>query len=166
MPALAGVMAILAETERSPDLSTQAQDKVSSAICYLTERLAALRSIADPTAPRVCAFNIPRGDGGRRGPSRTLMFDVARGLARRVPLTKLAELDSEVRPFLASLMVSAVSRAGQELVIPNDLQLRKVTRDQFNNMIAEKAGETYDNYGKIGCDLMGTEATSEELAAA
>ena len=39
-----------------------------------------------------------------------LLFDVAHGLARRVPLTKLVELDGDVRPYLAALMVAALAR--------------------------------------------------------
>ena len=66
-----------------------------------------MTKLVDPSAPAVNFVDqIPRGEGGRRrGPARTLLFDVARGLARRVPLTKLVALDGDVRPFLASLMV-------------------------------------------------------------
>ena len=76
--------------------------------------------LVDPSAPAVNFVDqIPRGEGGRRrGPARTLLFDVARGLARRVPLTKLVALDGDVRPFLASLMVSALQRAKDKLVVP------------------------------------------------
>ena len=85
-------------------------------MCYLAERLAALTSLVDPSAPSVNnAFTpdvIPRGESGhRRGPSRTLLFDVARGLMHRVPLTKLVELDGDVRPYLAALMVAVLVRA-------------------------------------------------------
>ena len=98
-------------------------------MCYLAKRLAALTSLVDPSAPSVNnAFTldvIPRGESGRRrGPSRTLLFDVARGLARRVPLTKLVELDGDVRPYLAALMVAALVRAHQTLTIPDTLKLR------------------------------------------
>ena len=98
-------------------------------MCYLAERLAALTSLVDPSAPSVNnAFTpdvIPRGESRRRrGPSRTLLFDVARGLARRVPLTKLVELDGDVRPYLAALMVAALVRAHETLTIPDTLKLR------------------------------------------
>ena len=62
---------------------------------------------------------IPRGKGGKqRGLSRTLLFNVARGLARRVPLTKLVELDGDVCPYLTALMVAALARVGETLVVP------------------------------------------------
>ena len=49
---------------------------------------------------------ISRGEGGRqRGLGKTILFDVARGLARRVLLTKLVELDGDIHPYLAALMV-------------------------------------------------------------
>ena len=74
--------------------------------------------------PAVAAlFNaIPRGEGGkRRGPSRMLLFDVARRLACRVPLTKLVELDGNVRPYLAALMVAALVQVGETLVVPEGI---------------------------------------------
>ena len=66
---------------------------------------------------------IPRGESGqRRRPSHTLLFDVARGLAHRVPLTKLVELDGDVWPYLAMLMVATLVRAHEMLTIPDTLQ--------------------------------------------
>ena len=83
------------------------------------------------------------------------MFDVARGLARRVPLTKLVALDGDVRPYLASLMVAALHRAKDTLVVPEDLVIERVTREQFENMLAKEAGKTYDNYGTIAQQILG-----------
>lgn len=83
------------------------------------------------------------------------MFDVARGLARRVPLTKLVALDGDIRPYLASLMVSALHRAKDKLVVPDNLRIETVTRDAFEKMLAKDAGKTYDNYGTIAADLLG-----------
>ena len=105
------------------------RQKAAEAMCYPTKRLAALTSLVDPSAPSVNnAFTpdvIPRGESGRRrGPLRTLLFDVARGLARRVPLTTLVELDGDVRPYLAALMVAALVRAHETLTIPDTLKLR------------------------------------------
>ena len=82
----------------------------------------------DPSAPSVNnAFTpdvIPRGESGRRrGPSHTLLFDIARGLAHRVPLTKLVELDGDVQPYLAMLMVAILMWAHEMLTIPDTLKL-------------------------------------------
>ena len=52
-----------------------------------------------------------------------MLFNVARVLARRVPLTKLVALDGDVRPYLASLMVSALHQAGDKLTIPKGMHL-------------------------------------------
>ena len=93
---------------------------------------------------------IPRGDGGkRRGPSRTLLFDVACGLAHRIPLTKLVELDGEVRLYLAALMVAALARSGETLVVPEGTRISTMTREAFNNMLLKEAGHNYDNYGLV-----------------
>ena len=106
----------------------------------------------DKSTPTAAALfdAIPRGEGGkRRGPSRTLLFDVTHGLARRVPLTKLAELDGDVRPYLAALMVAALVRVGETLVVPEGTRISTMTREAFDNMLLKEAGRNYDNYGLV-----------------
>ena len=94
----------------------------------------------DSSAPSVnFAEQYPRG-GKKKGPARNMLFDVARGLARRVPLTKLVELDGDIRPYLASLMVSALHRAGDRLFVPSDMKIEKMATKAFNDMLAEKSG--------------------------
>ena len=93
---------------------------------------------------------IPRGKGGKwRGPSRTLLFNVTHGLARQVPLTKLVELDGDVRPYLTALMVAALVRAGKTLVVLEGTRISTMTREAFNNMLLKEAGHNYDNYGLV-----------------
>ncbi len=91
LPVLAAVIGILASTEDNEHLSVSDKERVGDAILFLAERINTLIRLADPSAPTVnFADALPRGEGGRRkGPVRTLLHDVARGLARRVPLTKL-----------------------------------------------------------------------------
>ena len=125
---LAAVISVLNTTATNKNAVEADRQKAAEAMCYLAERLAALTSLVDPSAPSVNnAFTpdvIPRGESGRRqGPSRTLLFDVARGLAHQVPLTKLVELDGDVRPYLAVLMVAALMRAHKTLTIPDTLKL-------------------------------------------
>ena len=106
----------------------------------------------DKSTPIVAALfdAIPRGKGGKwRGPSRTLLFDIAHGLARRVPLTKLVELDGDVRPYLTALMVAALVQVGETLVVPEGTHISTMTREAFNNMLLKEAGHNYDNYGLV-----------------
>ncbi len=58
-------------------------------------------------------------------------------------------LDGDVRPYLASLMVSALHRAGDELIVPQGLKLKHITEKEFENMLKQEAGRAYDNYGMI-----------------
>ena len=106
----------------------------------------------DKSTPIVAALfdAIPRGEGGKwRGPSRTLLFDVTRGLAHRVPLTKLVELDGDVHPYLAALMVAALAWVGKTLVVPEGTRISTMTREAFDNMLLKEAGHNYDNYGLV-----------------
>ena len=94
----------------------------------MAERLASLTSLVDSSALAVnTAQLIPTGT--KRTPARTFLQDVARGLARRVPLTKLVALDGDVHPYMAALMVSALHRAGDELIVPDSMKLRKITEE-------------------------------------
>lgn len=128
---LAAVMGVLAASEESPNSTPDDKEVLADAIQFLAERVATVTRLVDPSAPTVNMMDaIPRGEGGRRkGPARTMLFDVARGLARRIPLTKLVALDGDVRPYLASLMVSALHRANDTLVYPNDMKVEAVTRE-------------------------------------
>ena len=106
----------------------------------------------DKSAPIAAAFfnAIPKGKGGRqRGPSKTLLFDVARGLARRVPLTKLVELDGDIHPYLTAMVVAALARVGKTLVVPEGTHITMMTREAFDNMLLKDAGCNYDNYGLV-----------------
>ena len=78
-----------------------------------------------------------------------MLNDIARGLARRVPLTKLVQLDGDVRPYLASLMIAALHKAGNTLVIPDKMTIKRLTEEEFESLLKEETGKTYDNYGTI-----------------
>ena len=119
---------------------------------YLAKWLATIAALVDKSTPIAATlFNaIPRGEQGKqRGWSRTLLFDVARGLARRVPLTKLVELDGDIRPYLATLMVATLVWAGETLVVPEGTSISMMTREAFDNMLLKEASHNYDNYGLV-----------------
>jgi hypothetical protein len=128
---LATVIGILTASKDSQMLSDTDREDVSEAITFLAKRLATTSALIESPKASVNMLElVPRGEGGRRkGPAESMLIDVARGLARRVPLTKLIALDSNIRPYLASLMVAALHRAKDKLVVPNDLEIKRVTRE-------------------------------------
>ena len=131
IPMLAAVIGILTASEDSPMLSDTDREDMSEAITFLAERLATTSALIENPKVSVNMLElVPRGEGGRRkGPAKSMLIDVARGLARRVPLTKLIALDSDICPYLASLMVPALHRAKDKLVVPNDLEIKRVMRE-------------------------------------
>ena len=83
---LATIISVLDTMAANKNAAEVDWQKAAEAICYLSKRLATLTSLVDPSAPSMNnAFTpdmIPRGESDRRRrPSRTLLFDVARGLA-------------------------------------------------------------------------------------
>jgi hypothetical protein len=128
LPLLAAVIGVLSESEASPALPDESKTQVTEAICFLAERLATLQALVDPSTPAVytaTAKVTPKGT--RRAPARLMLNDIARGLARRVPLTKLVQLDGDVRPYLAALMIAALHKAGETLVIPDKMAIKRMT---------------------------------------
>ncbi len=75
-------------------------------------------------------------------------------------------LDGDVRPYLASLMVSALHKAGDQLVVPQGMEIKAITKEEFENMLREEAGKSYDNYGMIGQDLFGQGVVAKKQTAA
>lgn len=63
-------------------------------------------------------------------------------------------------------MIAALNKAGEELVIPDTLKIRMITEEAFDNLLKADAGKTYDNYGTIAKDLIGTKAEDKPLTAA
>ena len=145
---MAAVIGVLSATEEEAQLPEKDKEPVRQAIYFFAKRLASLVALVDPSAPTINFLQpVPRGSA--RAPARTLLHDVAKGLARRVPLTKLIELDGDVRPYLAALMVAAMHKADERLIVPEGFKVREIAQEQFENMLAKTAGQQYENYGAI-----------------
>ena len=77
------------------------------------------------------------------------LFDVARAFSRRVPLGRLVEIEPAVRPYLASLLVAAVDKAGKVLRVPMSLKLEQVTQEDFENHLLQLTAANYPYYGML-----------------
>ena len=98
---------------------------------------------------------VPRGLDGRCEPARMLLFDMARTLVKKMPLMKLVELDQEVRPYLAALMVAAMANAGQVLHVTHHLIMHEVPDKEFDELLRTMVGQQYHSYGMLGRKLGG-----------
>ena len=117
------------------------------------ERLSAITALAKGKLAGVQL--VPRGLDGRRKPLRTLLFDVARTLAKKMPLMKLVELDQDVKPYMAALMVATMAKAGQVLHVPQRLSMHEVPNQEFDELLRTMAGQQFYSYGMLGCELGG-----------
>ena len=125
---LAPIIIILDTMAANENAAEADWQKTAESMCYLAEYLAAITSLVDSSTPSMNnAFTlnvILRGESSCKcGPLHTLFLDIARGLACPILLTKLVELDSNVWPYLAVLMVSALTQWHKMLTIPDTLQL-------------------------------------------
>ena len=80
----------------SQSIALKDKEHVTEVCNYLAKWLATIALLVDKSIPIVAAlyYVILHSEGGRqRGPSRTRLFDFAHGLDRRVPLTKLLDLN-------------------------------------------------------------------------
>ena len=143
------MIGVLSESEASPHLPDEAKAPITESIRFLAERLATVAALVDPSTPTINGANLLPAGALKTGPARTMLQDIAKGLARRIPLTKLIELDADIRPYLASLMVAAMHKAGDTIVVPTDLKIRPITTENFEALLQSQAGESYDNYGRL-----------------
>ena len=81
-----------------------------------------------------------------RGLGKTLLFDIAHGLAQRVLLTKWVKLDGDIHPYLATLMVAAPAWMGETLVVLDGTWITIMIREAFDNMLLKEVGHNYDYY--------------------
>ena len=120
---------------------------------FLVERISAITALAEGKCSGM--HFVPCSIDGRWEPAQTLLFDVARTLAKKMPLMKRAELDQDVRPYLAALMVAAMAKAGQVLYIPTRLQVRAVSDTEFDSLLRTMAGQHYHSHSTLGHELGG-----------
>ena len=106
---------------------------------FLSDRVAALHQVLDPSTPVINNLNLryPRNNEGRRGPMCQLLWDVARGFARRVPLTKLVHLDADIRPYLTALLIAALYHHRETLVPPRGMKCKEVPLEEFERILSE-----------------------------
>ena len=71
-----------------------------------------------------------------------LLFGVAGGLACRVPLSKLVELDGCIYLYLTVLMVSTLAWESEALVMPDGKQITMITGEAFENMVLKDSSCT------------------------
>ena len=124
--------------------------------------------LVDKSTPAVVVFfyAIPCGKGHRwRGLGKKLTFDSAYGLAQRVPMTKLVELDGNIYLYLAVLIVATLAWVGKTLVMPEGMQIMMITRNNFINMLLKEASCNYYNYGLVSREALelGAEGMPEEV---
>lgn len=77
------------------------------------------------------------------------LFDVARTFSRRVPLGKLMEIEPDLRPYLAAILVSAVQQAHEILRVPSTLAVEVLSPDEFQQHVLRLATTAFKPYGQI-----------------
>ena len=58
-------------------------------------------------------------------------------------------MDDKIRPYLAALMVAALAHVGESLVVPDGVELRRISRQRFKEHLADLAGKAYEKHGSL-----------------
>jgi hypothetical protein len=87
---------------------------------------------------------IPRR--ARRDSTPATLFDVVKSLRRAVPISRLLELEDELRPYMAAIIVDAINQGGDALVIPEGTKLKELSAEEFENYKLGLAGASYEPY--------------------
>ena len=85
----------------------------------------------------------------QRVPGKTLLFDAAYRLACRVQLTKLLDLDGNICLQLITLMVAALAKVGEALIVPEGIKITLMRWEALDNMLLKKTSRNYGTYGLI-----------------
>ena len=84
MPLVATITKVVADAAGNALLAEQDRAVAEDAAQYLVERLSAITALAEGKSGGIQL--VPRELDGRREPARTLLFDVARTLTKKMPL--------------------------------------------------------------------------------
>lgn len=75
----------------------------------------------------------------------TMLLDVAKGMSCKVLLTKLVLMDSDLRPYLAVLLLAMLHKSGDVICIPMKSNIIELIKKDFNNFLANKGAKIYNN---------------------
>ena len=113
----------------------------------------------DTALGTVAGVTAPRTTKATTGIQR--LGDVAKGLQKKVTLAKLVGYDEHIRPYLAALIVGSMAQLKEKLVVPDTLELAKVSKAEFENWFNQMSNQVYDQHGLMG-HLMGHAPKKEE----
>ena len=133
LPMLAAVMKMLAKAEEQCELKEVPHsqiEEICQAINFLTEHLATLTKLRDPSAPSINMTRL-QWDVNDNQASRSMMWDVSRGFARRVTMTKLVHLDADIPPYLAALMIATLKHHKETLKTPDSINYEIVPDSEW-----------------------------------
>ena len=60
-----------------------------------------------------------------------MMWNVTRGFAHRVPMTKQVHLDANIRPYLATLMIATLKHHKETLKFPDSINYEIVPNTEW-----------------------------------
>lgn len=64
-------------------------------------------------------------------------------------MSRLLEIEHDIRPYLASLIVRALHNAKDTLVIPRSLKVKEVSEEDFDKHQLQLAAKQYNMYGTL-----------------
>jgi hypothetical protein len=128
---LAGLAAVLRHSEEvhNKQGNTVAEQAIANIAGETTDRVLAIAQLH----PGLSAFAAELAPRRRDQLATQRLFDVARGFSRRVPMSRLLEIEPEIRPYLATLVVRAIHRARGTLYVPEGLDVEELAQQEFED---------------------------------
>lgn len=119
-PALAMACGLLADVSTNDIISPIDKALVDKTIGFLAEQLIAIQLLALGDEGQVVSILADAILCGPRRPHKrtawTMLFNIAKSMARGVPLTKFVLLDSD--PYFTALLVATLYKAGNAIRVP------------------------------------------------
>lgn len=77
-----------------------------------------------------------------------MLFNIAKGIAHKVPLTNLVLVDSNLCPYLAVLLVAVRYKVGNGIQVPKKRNMIMLTED-FEKFLANEEAKFNNNYDTL-----------------
>jgi hypothetical protein len=150
-----GIFALGCALQRAQDHARESGDKAAFDRVQMVEEavIDRLKAVA-LNIPELCAEAqewVPRASQHYQGDlAPVTLFDVAKKFARRVPLTKLITLESDVRPYLACIIVDALREADETIFLPEGYdKVEYLDPEEWEKYRATMASRQYQAYGAL-----------------
>lgn len=78
-----------------------------------------------------------------------MLFNIVKDMAHKILLTKLVLIDSDLKPYLAALLVVVLYKVYDMICIPKKGNMIKLIEKEFENFLGNEETKIYNYYSTL-----------------